>query len=41
MKLTIRARLFFLVAFIIVLIVALGVIAQYGMSAARNGLESV
>jgi methyl-accepting chemotaxis protein len=41
MKLTIRGRLFCLVALMVVLIVVLGAVARYGMSAARTGLGSV
>ncbi|MET0535892.1 MAG: methyl-accepting chemotaxis protein [Steroidobacter sp.] len=41
MKLTIRGRLFSLVALMLVLIIVLGAVARNGMSAARGGLESV
>jgi methyl-accepting chemotaxis protein len=41
MKLTIRGRLFCLVVLMVVLMVVLGAVARYGMSAARTGLESV
>jgi len=41
MKLTIRGRLFCLVALMIVLFVVLGGVARHGMTAARTGLGSV
>ena len=41
MKLTIRGRLFCVVALMLVLMVVIGSVARYGMSAASAGLESV
>jgi methyl-accepting chemotaxis protein len=41
MKLTIRGRLFCLVALMVILIVVLGAVARHGMTAARSGLGSV